>query len=46
MIPFNLVMPMAGHGRRFSEAGFDLPKPLLPLHDVPAFYWAAESVTA
>lgn len=40
----HLVMPMAGHGRRFSEAGFALPKPLLPLLGQPAFWWAAESV--
>lgn len=40
----HLVMPMAGHGSRFKSAGFDLPKPLIPLLGQPFFWWAAESV--
>ena len=40
----HLVMPMAGHGSRFQSAGFDLPKPLIPLGGEPFFWWAAESV--
>lgn len=28
----NIVVPMAGRGSRFADAGFDLPKPLLPVH--------------
>ena len=40
----DLVMPMAGRGSRFSAAGFDLPKPLLPLEGEPFFWWATESV--
>ena len=31
----NIVVPMAGWGRRFSEAGFALPKPLIPVHGRP-----------
>jgi NDP-sugar pyrophosphorylase family protein len=31
----NIVVPMAGRGSRFAEAGFDLPKPLIPVHGVP-----------
>lgn len=31
----NIVVPMAGHGSRFSKAGYKLPKPLLPIHEVP-----------
>ena len=27
----NIVVPMAGRGSRFREAGFDLPKPLIPV---------------
>lgn len=27
----NIVIPMAGRGSRFAEAGYDLPKPLLPV---------------
>ncbi|WP_430254626.1 glycosyltransferase family 2 protein [Neorhizobium sp. DAR64872/K0K18] len=30
----NIVVPMAGHGSRFAKAGYTLPKPLLPVHDV------------
>ena len=44
MMPINLVMPMAGHGSRFSKAGFTLPKPLLPLLGQPAFWWATQSI--
>jgi dTDP-glucose pyrophosphorylase len=32
-----LVIPMAGLGSRFSEAGYALPKPLLPIHGVPMY---------
>ena len=31
----NIVLPIAGRGRRFAEAGFTLPKPLIPVHGVP-----------
>lgn len=31
----NIVVPMAGRGSRFANAGYDLPKPLIPLHGVP-----------
>ena len=31
----NIVIPMAGRGSRFAEAGYTLPKPLIPVHDVP-----------
>jgi len=31
----NIVIPMAGRGSRFSEAGYVLPKPLIPVHGVP-----------
>lgn len=30
-----IVIPMAGRGSRFADAGYALPKPLLPLHGVP-----------
>ena len=38
----NLVMPMGGSGSRFM--GFDLPKPLIPIHGHPFLYWSTESV--
>lgn len=30
-----IVIPMAGRGSRFADAGYTLPKPLLPIHGVP-----------
>ena len=33
--PYTLLLPMAGAGSRFRMVGFDIPKPLLPLHDEP-----------
>jgi NDP-sugar pyrophosphorylase family protein len=30
-----IVVPMAGSGRRFADAGYKLPKPLLPVAGVP-----------
>lgn len=31
----NFVVPMAGSGKRFAEAGYRLPKPLIPVQGVP-----------
>jgi NDP-sugar pyrophosphorylase family protein len=31
----NIVIPMAGRGSRFSQAGYSTPKPFLPIHGVP-----------
>jgi dTDP-glucose pyrophosphorylase len=31
----NIVLPIAGRGSRFVEAGFELPKPLIPVHGKP-----------
>lgn len=39
-----LVMPMAGRGSRFAQAGIMVPKPLVELEGRPFFWWAAESV--
>ncbi|QHI96772.1 NTP transferase domain-containing protein [Xylophilus rhododendri] len=44
MTPLAMVMPMAGRGSRFAKLGFDLPKPLIPLHGKPFFWWATESL--
>jgi NDP-sugar pyrophosphorylase family protein len=30
-----IVIPMAGRGSRFADAGYELPKPLLPIHGIP-----------
>jgi NDP-sugar pyrophosphorylase family protein len=31
----NIVIPMAGLGSRFAQAGYRLPKPLIPVHGMP-----------
>lgn len=31
----NIVLPIAGRGSRFAEAGYTLPKPLIPVHGKP-----------
>lgn len=31
----NIVLPMAGRGSRFADAGYDLPKPLIPVLGAP-----------
>lgn len=31
----NIVVPMAGLGSRFQEAGYTTPKPLIPVHGIP-----------
>jgi dTDP-glucose pyrophosphorylase len=31
----SIIIPMAGAGRRFAEAGYGPPKPLIPIHGVP-----------
>src|SRR5262245_39256533 len=31
----HLVVPMAGLGQRFKDAGYSLPKPLIPVSGVP-----------
>lgn len=31
----NIVIPMAGRGSRFSDSGYEIPKPFLPIHGIP-----------
>src|SRR4051812_40575273 len=31
----NIVVPMAGRGSRFRDVGYELPKPLIPVHGIP-----------
>ena len=31
----NIVLPIAGRGSRFAEAGYAVPKPLIPIHGMP-----------
>jgi NDP-sugar pyrophosphorylase family protein len=40
----NIVVPMAGRGQRFRDAGFDVPKPLIPVHGVPMIRLVIENI--
>jgi NDP-sugar pyrophosphorylase family protein len=40
----NIVMPMAGLGSRFREAGFVTPKPLIDVRGRPMYAWATDSL--
>jgi dTDP-glucose pyrophosphorylase len=35
MTMLNIVMPMAGRGKRFADAGYAVPKPLIPVYGQP-----------
>lgn len=38
------VIPMAGKGSRFTDKGFKIPKPLIPINDEPMVVSAAKSL--
>ena len=40
----NVVIPMAGRGERFRQAGHTTPKPLIEVRGRPMYAWAAESL--
>jgi NDP-sugar pyrophosphorylase family protein len=40
----NIVIPMAGLGSRFRDAGFEKPKPLIDVRGRPMYAWATESL--
>jgi dTDP-glucose pyrophosphorylase len=40
----NIVVPMAGAGSRFANAGFKLPKPLIPVGNIPMIRLVIENV--
>lgn len=40
----NIVIPMAGRGSRFADAGFTTPKPLIPVRGRPMYSWALEGL--
>jgi len=41
----NIVVPMAGRGSRFAAAGFQVPKPLIPIHGIPMIRWVIKNLT-
>ena len=38
------ILPMAGRGRRFTESGITVPKPLIPVRGKPLYAWAMDSL--
>ncbi len=40
----NFVIPMAGLGSRFQNAGYSLPKPLIPAHGKTLLEWSIDSL--
>lgn len=40
----NIVIPMAGRGQRFVDAGYTVPKPMIPVLGRPMYAWAMESL--
>ncbi len=41
----NIAIPMAGRGQRFADAGYDLPKPLIPVHGHPMIQVVIDNLT-
>jgi NDP-sugar pyrophosphorylase family protein len=44
MRPLQIVIPMAGRGSRFAQAGFTDPKPLIPVGGQPMIQWVIDNV--
>lgn len=40
----NIVVPMAGRGSRFSEKGYTVPKPFIPVFGKPMIQWVIENI--
>jgi NDP-sugar pyrophosphorylase family protein len=40
----NIVLPIAGRGSRFINAGFDLPKPMIPVCGIPMLQWVVANL--
>lgn len=40
----NIVMPLAGRGQRFRDAGYPMPKPLVPVHGRPMVELVVENI--
>src|SRR5579863_3965133 len=40
----NIVIPMAGRGSRFADAGYTVPKPLISVHGVPMIRLVVENL--
>jgi len=40
----NIVIPMAGRGQRFVDAGYEIPKPFIPINNKPMIEHVIENV--
>ena len=43
-VTFHIVIPMAGEGSRFKEAGYKIPKPFIPVGGKPMISWVIENM--
>jgi dTDP-glucose pyrophosphorylase len=41
----NIVIPMAGRGSRFAAAGYQIPKPMIPVYGVPMIEVVLRNIT-
>ena len=41
----NILIPMAGRGSRFLDAGYTMPKPLIDIKGKPMIQWVIENLT-
>jgi len=40
----NIIIPMAGEGRRFRDMGYSFPKPLVDINGKPMIQWVIENI--
>ena len=43
-ITYHVVIPMAGEGSRFKDAGYTIPKPFIPVGGKPMVSWVIENM--
>jgi HAD superfamily hydrolase (TIGR01509 family) len=43
-ITYHIVIPMAGEGSRFRDAGYTIPKPFIPVGGKPMVSWVIENM--
>ena len=41
----NIVVPMAGRGSRFFDAGYEMPKPLIDINGHPMIEYVVKNIT-
>lgn len=43
-VTFHVVIPMAGEGSRFKQAGYTIPKPFIPVGGKPMIRWVIDNM--